>query len=336
MTSGFAGVTLTSPPINSGGSIAMYSGESFARVSASEMSSAQATTSRPSCWQRGMLLAISSHATLRSLWLISVPAAPASRRVSGGVQPVVGPGPTASTCCANTGTWTSFATCATSVVGGQSTMDAPVSSATAANRLARSQPFLPRTSGWVLKFRTIAGRRMPAPEGAGFGNRLGRERVDVSEKRTARDGFCQRQNSTSGRRRNASSPVRNRAPRRRAAVYPIVSAYDSLGRRAFRAIASKSHSSSGSTAMLRNRSTKLVLQLLRIDDPVLRRAEGFVDARLVNLQDDFIARFESEFLRDLTRYNDAQGRSPLANTGSRAWHGLDNIRLTYNFCSLGV
>src|SRR5437773_876224 len=47
-TSGFAVVTLTSPPINSGGSIAMYSGESFARVSASAMSSAQATTSRPS------------------------------------------------------------------------------------------------------------------------------------------------------------------------------------------------------------------------------------------------------------------------------------------------
>src|SRR5205807_4273694 len=160
MTSGFAVVTLTSPPINSGGSIAMYSGESFARVSASEMSSAQATTSRPSCWQRGMLFAISSHATLRSLWLISVPADPAARRVSGGVQPVVGPGPTASTCCANTGTWTSFATCATSVVGGQSTIDAPVSSATAANRLARSQPFLPRTSGWVLKFRTIVGRRI--------------------------------------------------------------------------------------------------------------------------------------------------------------------------------
>src|SRR5256886_1815211 len=382
MTSGFAVVTLTWPPINSGGSIAMYSGESFARVSASEMSSAQATTSRPSCWQRGMLFAISSHATLRSLWLISVPAAPASRRVSGGVQPVVGPGPTASTCCANTGTWTSFATCATSVVGGQSTMDAPVSSATAANRLARSQPFLPRTSGWVLKFRTIAGRRMPWPEGAGFGNRLGRERADVSEKRTARDGFCQRQNSTSGRRRNASSPVRNRAPRRRAAVYPIVSAYDSLGRRAFRAIASKSHSSSGSTAMLRNRSkwrlasasprsrrlarynstrfhtlvrssaaryllyrgfprttsmrayvsrkkrdalpasTELVLQFLGIDDPVLRRAEGFLDARLVDLQDHFIARLESKFLRDLTRYNDAQGRSPSANTGSRSWHGF--------------
>src|SRR5439155_24196649 len=44
ITSGFAVVTLTSPPINSGGSIAMYSGESLARVSASEMSSAQATT----------------------------------------------------------------------------------------------------------------------------------------------------------------------------------------------------------------------------------------------------------------------------------------------------
>src|SRR5438552_3792631 len=47
-TSGFAVVTLTSPPINSGGSIAIYSGERFARVSASAMSSAQATTSRPS------------------------------------------------------------------------------------------------------------------------------------------------------------------------------------------------------------------------------------------------------------------------------------------------
>src|SRR5207247_9874816 len=83
-------------------------------------------------------------------------------------------------------------------------------------------------------------------------------------------------------------------------------------------------------------STKLVLQLLRIDDPVLRRAEGFLDARLVNLQDDFIARFESEFLRDLTRYNDAQGRSPLATTGSRAWHGLPVIRLTYISGYLGV
>src|SRR5437879_8387946 len=107
-----------------------------------------------------MLFAISSHATFRSLWLINVPAAPASRRVSGGIHPVVGPGSTASTCCANTGAWTSFATCAMSVAGGQSTIDAPVSSATAANRLARSQPFLPRTSGWVLKFRTIAGRRI--------------------------------------------------------------------------------------------------------------------------------------------------------------------------------
>ena len=197
---------------------------------------------------------------------------------------------------------------------------------------------------------------------------------------------CQRQNSTSGRRRNASSPVRNRAPRRRAVVYPIVSAYDSLGRRAFRAIASKSHSSSGSTTMLRNRSkwrlasasprsrrlarynstrfhtlvrssaaryllyrgfprttsmrayvsrkkrdalpasTELVLQFLGIDDPVLRRAEGFLDAPLVDLKDDFIARFESKFLRDLTRYHDAQGRSPSANAGSRSCHGLPNVR----------
>src|SRR5437879_11198170 len=111
-----------------------------------------------------MLFAISSHATFRSLWLISVPAAPASRRASGGVHPVVGPGSTASTCCANTGTWTSFATCAISVVGGQRTIDAPVSSAAAAKRFARSQPFLPKVSGWVLKFRTIAGRRMDGPK----------------------------------------------------------------------------------------------------------------------------------------------------------------------------
>src|SRR5436853_2290588 len=129
-----------------------------------------------------MLFAISSHAAFRSLWLINVPAEPASRRVSGGIHPVVGPGSTASTCCANTGTWTSFATYAMSVVGGQSTIDAPVSSATAANLLARSQPFFPRTSGWVLKFRTIEGRRMPLQEGTGVGNRLGRDRADVSDR----------------------------------------------------------------------------------------------------------------------------------------------------------
>ena len=35
---------------------------------------------------------------------------------------------------------------------------------------------------------------------------------------------AQRQNSTSGTRRKASSPVRNRAPSRRAAVYPTASA----------------------------------------------------------------------------------------------------------------
>src|SRR5437016_6876569 len=73
-------------------------------------------------------------------------------------------------------------------------------------------------------------------------------------------------------------------------------------------------------------STELVLQFLGIDDPVLRRAEGFLDARLVDFQDHFIARFESKFLRDLTRYNDAQGRSPSANTRSRSWHGLPNVR----------
>src|SRR5205823_5090698 len=129
-----------------------------------------------------MLFAISSHATFRSLWLINVPAEPASRRVSGGVHPVVGPGSTASTCCANTGTWTSFATCAISVAGGQRTIDAPVSSAAAAKRFARSQPFLPKVSGWVLKFRTIAGRRMDGPEGDGVGNRLGRDRVGVSDR----------------------------------------------------------------------------------------------------------------------------------------------------------
>src|SRR5206468_96273 len=70
MTSGFAVVTLTSPPISSGGSIAMYSGDNFASVSASARSSAHAITSRPIFWHRGMLFAISSHATLRSLWLI--------------------------------------------------------------------------------------------------------------------------------------------------------------------------------------------------------------------------------------------------------------------------
>src|SRR5213593_2641300 len=63
-----------------------------------------------------------------------------------------------------------------------------------------------------------------------------------------------RQNSTSGRRRKASSPVRNRAPIRRAAVYPIASAYDSFGRRTFSPIASKNHSSSGSMAIIRNRA----------------------------------------------------------------------------------
>src|SRR5207249_5138051 len=73
-------------------------------------------------------------------------------------------------------------------------------------------------------------------------------------------------------------------------------------------------------------STELVLQFLGIDDPVLRRAEGFLDAPLVDLKDDFIARFESKFLRDLTRYHDAQGRSPSANTGSRSCHGLPNVR----------
>src|SRR3990172_6228914 len=51
----------------------------------------------------------------------------------------------------------------------------------------------------------------------------------------------QRQNSTSGNRRNASSPVRNRAPIRRAAVYPIASAYDSFGRRTFTPMAPNNH-----------------------------------------------------------------------------------------------
>src|SRR5207245_9855076 len=73
-------------------------------------------------------------------------------------------------------------------------------------------------------------------------------------------------------------------------------------------------------------STERVRQFLGIDYPVLRRAEGFLDAPLVDLKDDFIARFESKFLRDLTRYNDAQGRSPSANTGSRSCHGLPNVR----------
>src|SRR2546426_1217351 len=176
MTSGFAVVTLTSPPISSGGSIAMYSGESFARVSASTRSSAQAITSRPSFWHRGMLFAISSHATLRSLWLISVPAAPASRRASGGIHPVVGPGSTASTCWLNTGRWTSFAMCARSDVGGTRTIDAPVPSATAAKRFASSQPLFPRISGYVLRFKTMAGfrtaARMALPSEIGLALRL--------------------------------------------------------------------------------------------------------------------------------------------------------------------
>src|SRR5204862_1212925 len=114
--------------------------------------------------------------------LINVPAEPAFGVVSGGIRPVVGPRSRASAWCANTGTWTSFATWAMSVGGGQSTIDAPVSSAAAANLLARSQPFFPRTSGWVLKFRTIEGRRMPLQEGTGVGNRLGRDRADASER----------------------------------------------------------------------------------------------------------------------------------------------------------
>src|SRR3989454_10504674 len=266
MTSGFAVVTLTSPPISSGGSIAMYSGESFARVSASTRSSAQAITSRPSFWHRGMLFAISSHATLRSLWLISVPAAPASRRASGGIHPIVGPGSTASTCWLNTGRWTSFAMCARSDVGGTRTIDAPVSSATAAKRFASSQPLFPRISGYVLRFKTMAGfrttARMALPSEIGLACNLRRaargtrnsNSGDASLCRREQTRLSQRQNSTSGSRRNASSPVRNRAPIRRAAVYPIASAYDSFGRRSFSPIASNNHSSSGSMAIIRNRA----------------------------------------------------------------------------------
>src|SRR5436309_14683434 len=52
---------------------------------------------------------------------------------------------------------TSFAMWARSDAGGARTIDAPVSSATAAKRFASSQPFFPRISGYVLKFRMMAG-----------------------------------------------------------------------------------------------------------------------------------------------------------------------------------
>ena len=73
-------------------------------------------------------------------------------------------------------------------------------------------------------------------------------------------------------------------------------------------------------------STKLVFQLLGIDDPVLRRAEGILDTRLVDFQYDLIAGFESKFSRDLTRHDDAERRSPSANPGSRTWHGFLYVR----------
>src|SRR6266540_4335407 len=106
-----------------------------------------------------------------------------------------------------------------------------------------------------------------AADGPSVGNRLGptasaRRLTDprivvpfsLSPMPTSRAGLpSQRQNSTSGRRRNASSPVRNRAPIRRAAVYPIASAYDSFGRRTFSPMASNNHPSSGSMAIVRNR-----------------------------------------------------------------------------------
>src|SRR3989442_443578 len=94
------------------------------------MSSAHAMTSRPSSRHRGTDFAISSHATFRSLWLMSVPAAPASRRLSGGSHPVVGPGVTASTCWAKTGIRTSFATWARSDAGGARTSNVAMDSLT--------------------------------------------------------------------------------------------------------------------------------------------------------------------------------------------------------------
>src|SRR3989442_15198941 len=123
-----------------------------------------------------LLVAIACHPTLRSLGFISVRAAPASRRASGGIHPVVGPGSTASTCWLNTGTWTSFAMCERSDVGGTRTIDAPVSSATAGKRFASSQPLFPRISGYVLRFKTMAGfrtaARMALPSEIGLALRL--------------------------------------------------------------------------------------------------------------------------------------------------------------------
>src|SRR6266516_1604428 len=105
--------------------------------------------------------------------------------------------------------------------------------------------------------------------------------------RATQGSFGQRQNSTSGSRRNASSPVRNRAPIRRAAVYPIASAYDSFGRRRFCPIASNSHPSSGSTTIVRNRANCRCASL----SPRSRRMARYSSTRFQTLVRNSEARY---------------------------------------------
>src|SRR6266540_4570723 len=129
---------------------------------------------------------------------------------------------------------------------------------------------LPEDFGIRLEVQDDGGESHCAADGPSVGNRLGPTALDERRGGSGIRGssplsrfphhdehsriLSQRQNSTSARRRNASSPVRNRAPIRRAAVYPIASAYDSFGRRAFSPMASNNHPSSGSMAIVRNRA----------------------------------------------------------------------------------
>lgn len=52
--------------------------------------------------------------------------------------------------------------------------------------------------------------------------------------------------------------------------------------------------------------SEVVLQPLRIHDPVLQGTEGLFDTSLFDLEDDFIARLESKLLSDVARDDDSE------------------------------